>query len=488
MHRAVSSWTLRFAAASLFASIALGSAHAEGVPAAKVSGPIPVRSALGDPSHDYPFLTPKEDLSKYGWVEQEFFIEGKANSYDTAGGKEATVKSADHAYRTRVVVRRPREQAKFNGTVLLEWQNVTAGYDIDAHWGPSWEHFVEKGYVWVGVSAQRVGVHGNATPAGAPSTGTATPPGIPTAPRNNGLKAWSPARYGTLDVTDGGKVTDDSLCYDIFSQAAQALKAPGQVDLLGGLKAKDVFAIGASQSAARLTVYYNSIQPLHQVVDAYYLLVGGVGLRTDSKVKAFNLLSETDVAGGGPTRRQADSDVFRGWEVAGAAHSSYWADRYRAPLIKRDFGEEVWPADCDQPPFSRVQTYHVINAQYDLLSKWVHDGVAPPAAPKLAFTSATPPVIDRDANGIAKGGIRLPDVSAPIALNSGVNTGAAFCRLYGTYQPFDTAKLKALYPDHASYVNAVTASANENAKAGYIQQSGAAALISEAQAAQIPPN
>ena len=29
-------------------------------------------------------------------------------------------------------MRRPLRQAAFNGTVLMEWQNVTAGYDLDA--------------------------------------------------------------------------------------------------------------------------------------------------------------------------------------------------------------------------------------------------------------------------------------------------------------------------------------------------------------------
>ena len=50
-----------------------------------------------------------------------------------------------------------------------------AGYDLDALW--NWRH-MREGYVWVGVSAQRVGV--------------------------NQLSAWSPTRYGTLDVTGGG--------------------------------------------------------------------------------------------------------------------------------------------------------------------------------------------------------------------------------------------------------------------------------------------
>jgi hypothetical protein len=44
-------------------------------------------------------------------------------------------------------------------------------------------------YAWVGVSAQQTGVHQPGT----------------------GLKAWSPMRYGTLDLTAGGSVMDDSL-------------------------------------------------------------------------------------------------------------------------------------------------------------------------------------------------------------------------------------------------------------------------------------
>jgi hypothetical protein len=53
----------------------------------------------------------------------------------------------------------------------------------------SQDHLVRAGYAYVGVSAQRVGVQ--------------VPPG--------GLTAWSPGRYGSLDVTDNGTITDDSL-------------------------------------------------------------------------------------------------------------------------------------------------------------------------------------------------------------------------------------------------------------------------------------
>jgi hypothetical protein len=122
------------------------------------------------------------------------------------------VLDSGHPYRTRVVVRRPASDRKFNGTVLVEWVNVTNGFDAENFWFFTWEHVLRAGYAWVGVSAQRVGV--------------------------DRLKTWNPARYGALDVTRGGTITNDALSCDIFMQAAQALRHPQGIDMLGGLRAK----------------------------------------------------------------------------------------------------------------------------------------------------------------------------------------------------------------------------------------------------------
>lgn len=449
------------------------------VPTPNVIGPIPANVEPGDPSHDYTFLTPEADLGRYGYVQEEFFLEGTANTYATTtepAGQTGSVATTGHAYRTRMVVRRPISPEDFNGVVLLEWQNVTAGYDLDAHWGVSWRHFVDNGYVWVGISAQRVGLHGQ-TPAMPPAADA--PP-----PVNNALKAWSPVRYGTLDLTDSGNVLDDGLCYDVFSQAAKVLKDPGENDPLGGLDAELLFAIGASQSAGRLSVYHNAIHPLHGVVDAFYLLVGGSGLRTDLPVKVFQYLSETDVRD--PLRRMPDSDVFRSWEVAGSSHSSYASDQYRRPIATRDFGM-VAETVCDLPPYSRVESGRVIDRQYDLLVDWVRDGAPPPSAPKLEFSEGEMPVMLRDELGIALGGIRLPEIEVPVALNSGVNSGAAFCRLYGTYQPFDAATLAELYPSRWGYVRAVVESARANVEAGYVLPNAVNAYARQAWRADLTP-
>lgn len=64
----------------------------------------------------------------------------------------------------------------------------------------------------------------------------------------------------------------------------------------------------------------------------------------------------------------------------------------------------------------------------------------------------------RDQNGIAEGGIRLPDVAVPTALNNGVNGPAnlnnplsVFCVLYGTHVAFTQDQLNGLYDSNRQY-------------------------------------
>src|SRR5262249_43197411 len=205
------------------------------VPVPTVTGPIHA-DAPGDPGHDYPFYASVVDLAAHGYVEQEFFIEGTANRYTTPPVATATIVDGGHHYKTRVVVRRPTSAARFNGTVLVEWNNVTAGHDLDIDWFQTYDHLMESGFAWVGVTPQRIGVEA--------------------------IKVWNAKRYGTLDVTENGAVANDDLSYDIMAQAAQALRTPGTVDVMGGLRPVRLFATGHSQSAGRLGTYVNSIHPL----------------------------------------------------------------------------------------------------------------------------------------------------------------------------------------------------------------------------------
>jgi Alpha/beta hydrolase domain len=419
------------AVASLLAVPAVSSAVANG---SVVEGPIP-GAVPGDPaspvlSETYPFFSTWHDLARSRYVEREYYVSGVADAYSAAGVKLAS----DVPYRTRIVVRRPLSNFRFNGTVLVEWQNVTAGYDLDALWN---RRHLREGYAWVGVSAQRVGV--------------------------NQLRGWSPTRYGSLDVTGGGAFMGDELSYDIFAQAAEALKSPGVVDPLRGLDVERILAIGASQSAGRMTTYYNVVLPQEQpVFDGYAFIVGTAPSRVGTE-PIIQVLSETDVTN--PATRRPDSDVFRRWEVAGAAHSGWEGQEYRRPLQIRDFGAAP-VYNCTNPPWSRILLSQVIEAAYLHLARWVDGGAPPPHAPYLEFTASGTKA--RNELGLALGGIQLSQVAVPTALNTGSNSGELFCFLFGTHVPFSDAQLDALYRSHGRYVSSVVRTDWANLMAGFL--------------------
>jgi hypothetical protein len=443
------SWCLRAAliaaAGAVLSTVVLPPASGAADPVADVpdvEGPIP-GTAPGDPASDrlsetYPFFSTHADLAAVGYVEQEFYLSGMADGFDTSGEQVAT----DVPYRTRIVVRRPVSPADFNGVVLMEWQNVTAGYDLDALWNP--EQATRGGFTWVGVSAQRVGV--------------------------DFLRGWSPTRYGDLDVTGAGAYLTDQLSYDIFAQAARAVRAPVGTDPMGGLVVDQVLAIGASQSAGRMTTYYDNILPQtsEPVFDGYAFIVGSAPSRVGAE-PVFHVLSETDVRT--PLGRRADSDVYRRWEVAGSSHSGWQGQVYREPISNRDLPDGAPEYDCTNPPFSRVPLHYVTSKAYGQLAAWV-DGVAPPHAPYLEFSGLTKV---RNELGLAQGGIQLSQVAVPVALNTGANSGETFCFLFGTHIPFDDELLAELYRNHGSYVSAVARAGEANVAAGYLDAADASA-------------
>lgn len=427
-------------------------ATAQGVPI--LTGPIPAVLPPGtDLTHNYPQLAsePTDNLSARGYVEEEYFFQGNATRYQTPALADGVVLSTGHPYKSRMIVRRPADPNKFNGVVLVEWVNVTSGYNLDLHWQASREHLTREGYAYVGVSAQRVGVQ--------------------QAPY--GLTTWSPIRYGTLDVTAGGTITDDSLSYDIFSQAGRAVRTQSQ--LLAGLRPRAVIAIGASQSASRLTPYYNSIQPLHRVYDGFLLHIGGGPFRTDQSAKLLRINTEREIVANQAAIRQPDSNVFRSWEIAGASHVDYWYMTYRQQLVARD-GLAPFNYVCDKQPLSHVDNKYVLNAGYDQLVDWVQRNRPPSTAMPITVTSVSPTVIPRDADGLAYGGIRLATVEVPTATNDGANGTSSFCGLYGSHTPFPDWKVQQLYPTHQRYVRAVRDVTQQNVRDGFVLRDDAKAI------------
>ena len=430
-----------------------------GVPNPTITGPIPATVTPGDPSRDYPFLATDVDLAQYGYVEQEYFMQGTANQYTTPAGATGAVISTGNPYKTRLLVRRPISASAFNGTVLLEWYNVTNLFDVEPDWFQTHNYLLKHGYVWIGVSAQMAGV--------------------------NYLRTWSPAgRYATLDVTVGGTITDDSLSYDIFSQAGQAILNPSGVNLLPGLTVQTVIPTGDSQSASRLATYLNSVHPLNPIFGGFFLHSGGTQIRTDlGDLKVFKFLTETDVLELGQAAiRQPDTPTLVTWETAGTSHSDYWIFLNYKGVRTRDATPPADNPPCPlQIPRSRILAYRAQDAAYDHMVQWMRNGTQPPSAPPLELSAITPSIVPvRDIFGNILGGIRLPDFAVPIATDTGINFNpvppipGVLCNLYGQYIPFDRQMLRAFYPTAGKYLSDTVAASNADVTAGYLLDEDAA--------------
>lgn len=126
-------------------------------------GEAAVTGPLTGGQHGFPQTSTPFDLDAAGYVEEEFLLDGEATSYryaDEPGDDgEWSAEPADTApYTTRILVRRPEDPAAFNGTVVVEWLNVTSNVDLDVDFGFLAEELLRKGYAWVGVTAQEIAV------------------------------------------------------------------------------------------------------------------------------------------------------------------------------------------------------------------------------------------------------------------------------------------------------------------------------------------
>jgi hypothetical protein len=429
-------------------------------PIPRVDGPLAGASGMPSPV----------DLADKGYVEQEFLLTGTATSYARSGewgrdGRWAASPAATAPFTTRAIVRRPAAPARFNGTVVVEWFNVSGGLDASPDFGYAHAELLRGGYIWVGVSAQSQGVEA--------------------------AKKDDPSRYGGLSHPG------DAFAYDIYTQAGRAVRAS---ELFGrDYDAKAVIAAGESQSAILLTTYVNAIDPLVKVYDGFFVHsrfavsagLGGDGrpgpnpayIRDDTEVPVLVVLSETDV-GFNLDTRQPDGANFRLWEIAGTAHADQYLINVFVP--PKPGQPPSNPLGCTKP-LNAANQHWVLKAALSHLNRWVRGGAPPAHAPRITMSATDPRQIARDEHGNARGGIRLPELEAPVATLSGSASPGSpgFCILFGSTTPFDAALLARLYPDHDTYVAKYNAAVDRLLAAGFILEPDAADAKAAAQASAI---
>jgi hypothetical protein len=235
--RITTRWISTLMAAPLAALLLMPSAHA--------NSPSVTNAPPGQ--HGFPYRSSALNLANYGFVEEEFLVTGYAQAYIPVA-VDQTLPADGHwqvkpnpgavaRFTTRILVRRPIDPARFNGTVIVEWINASGGDDAQSEWLYLHDEMLAQGYAYVGVTTQYVGVQ--------TLIGWESGPG---------------ARYAGLFHPG------DSYDYSIFAQAGAVVAHPknGDPKPLGNLTAEvsRVLATGFSQSAWWLTTYVNAIQPL----------------------------------------------------------------------------------------------------------------------------------------------------------------------------------------------------------------------------------
>ncbi|KAL7946066.1 hypothetical protein V8C42DRAFT_357654 [Trichoderma barbatum] len=421
----------------------------------------------------YLFASFYGDINKIGYIEEEWFLTGHATEYESIGdlaldGKWDLKSTKNSYYKTRILVRRPKSHDRFSGVALLEWINVSFGYEIT--FGGDAPGLYQNGSLYILISAQRVGISGLNVP-------------VP-----QGLHQWDPDRYGSLTIPN------DTLSYDIYTQ--------GQVKILGGLSPDIAVAVGGSQSSSRVLAYTNGIQPIANIFDATMpLLSAGQAatfstdrtspgeqaptvstmVRTDLQIPVFMINSELEASyailfG----TRQPDTYNFCYWEVAGASHVNVPLYETLLLTLNRD---GVEPPEQLSSNWSQVNWLPVVDAAFRLLPPWIKHHVPPSPMPLIeGYLNGTTPILNRAADGNVIGGVRLPEIIVPIAQYIGL-VGTS---LNGATKPYDKAKLDDLYHTHGDYLKRVREASIQAYKKGLILDYQIDVEVQKAAAAQIP--
>ena len=498
-------------ASRLFTTLVLVSALTATAVHADPYGPVEVSLPPTDQGDIHRSETPHRTIAILApdYTETEYFMSGAATVYtynDPPVRGEIIPLDEDVPYKTRIIVRTPTDPADFTGTLVIEWLNSTAGFDIASVWDASAEHFTRSGWAYVGVT--------NATniitflTSGCPLLGISI------------FDDQCGTRYTGLEMSENGQA------FEMVSQIANLLKSNAHMNpLYPDYPVERIFHTGQSQQGGSMVTYASAFH--FPVNDGYFIQAAGSArrinygpacgqsgspaypdctpalegeqrlVRTDLLVPVYRALTETDVSfmlqssNSFVATRQSDTDNFRYYEMAGTTHVTVHKDIVVIPTDTGFVSEDLYLDDtCAEPINSLVDGpvfgRYLYNAMWENMDKQARYGDTPPQAEII--TSDENGIV-RDAHENALGGIRLPQMDVPLhsyySPHNGLDPdvpalfsslGDLFCVLAGSYSELDAETLRALYEDKGDFSSQLRQSADDLAAAGFLLAADAALL------------
>jgi len=453
------------------------------------------------------------DLSQFGYTEEEYIVSGTARVFDWH--PQGTQPLAAGPYTTRILIRRPTDQRRSSGTVIVEPMNPSVDIDLPIMWAESHEHFMANGATWVGITIK-------------PNTVKA-------------LRAFDPVRYARLAMPNPRRAAacaaaainpwsqpttpadETGLAWDMLSQLGALLKAAAPANPLGQPAAR-LYMTGQSQTAGYARLYASVFSRRETTPDDKPLYDGFLYsgsppwqvpinqcwkepsdgdprlITAAASVPVIEFFTQGDMKTNVPTRRpDSDTfpDLFRRYEVAGASHVDPYEDlSFAAPedaarahgRLDDNASQVCEPKNVTAGDFP---VRYVFDAAWANLEAWVRERrPAPRAAPlELKSGPATLPPDEAfvvDLNGNAKGGLRTPYVDVPTARWVGAKSGPFVCLFHGYKFPFEGARLQQLYGSHTGYVKSIRASVESLVTQRWLTLGDGAKIVQEAEGANWP--
>jgi hypothetical protein len=437
---------------------------------AHVTGPLPDTPARG---------LMVWDVSGIDYVAEEYFLSASANVYQPVSMADAAevasrdnfkdlgtrefareLLKTDRPFITRLIVYRPRSKQRFSGKVIAECLHPTGG-GSSLMWNSLRGFFSSRGDIYVGVQH--------------PLTIA-------------GLKAADSARYAALSFEDATQL------WGMLAQAGAAIKSGGTESPLQGYRVRHLLLTGYSYTGvatATFANYHHQEARLdgRNIFDAYLPMADAQYVRP-LDVPVMRLNTQSDYNGfGGLKNRRPDDARYRHYEFAGASHVAVPPpeDAAKPPAAIK------LPPAPGQPHFSAADCqagfpvgslpndyplYLVQAAMFSNMYRWLDVGQAPPASVFIETIADGTTLLDDKGN--AQGGVRLPQVSVPIAKYAVGSTDA--CVLFGYTEPFAPAVVRALYGGKAAYLARVQADIERLIADRWILPNGRDQLLRAAQA------
>jgi hypothetical protein len=423
-------------------------------------------------------------LDEFDYVEEEWFAGGEVDG---------------HPYTTTVFVRRPRDKARFSGTIIVEPLHAASASPI---WIYTSTYIMRSGHGWACIGSQK-------------------------APLEAHVKPFNPERYASLDIWSdappletsglGAPMPRDPAAMQarmeqmrrvnvastpILAQVGAALA--GAAGPFSGLDVDHVILAGHSQTGGVVTEYILNGHDAHRLADGSPVYHGFFPTGSPSvtfgprDVPIVQLLSDGDISNPnrpgreGRTYRRPDSDEpgdrYRLYELAGVSHMGTRYPPYNDNAMWQanplgTAGNVETDAQMNSLPHNEL-----FNMGLHHLVQWVANGVTPPRAERSEV--GPDGLFAKDEQGNTRGGVRCAQLDVPrlqYFSNPGVEKdGTPAFGVVGFEKPLPKDTLKRLYKDHFEYVGRFNRRLDELISQGWFLAEDAPDMRAEAEKAEVP--